>query len=171
MIILYYHVFEQLGQPSLVKLADAAARAWMKALNEDLKPVDLGRALVGGPVNRVYISRMPAELADVTIRFGAVNRSQQPDRVAQHGVFGPHHTIMLASDVVWSVTPWQRFWGIGQEDAYAALLHEFGHAMGLPHSNINSDVMAPDLGTTVISADEARRYRRFLDQPSHPIHA
>lgn len=136
--------------PELARLADKAAWAWMIALTPA----------------RVMISPMLLRLANVIIRFGQVDRSTSPARVAQHEMRGDMHFITLAADVTWRISWWQRFAGIGQEDAYAALLHEFGHAMGLPHSDRNSDVMAPDLGTTVISPDEAERYCQFLDTPS-----
>lgn len=133
--------------PSLDRLARKAADTWNRALEGliTLAPLPFG--------------------GDVQILFGPVDRRTQPTRVAQcealGGKLSRHWRITLAADVKWQITPWQRFWGIGAEDAYAALLHEFGHVFGLPHSNRN-DVMHPNLGTTVISPLEAENYRRYL---------
>jgi hypothetical protein len=68
----------------------------------------------------------------------------------------------LRPDITWRITVWQRVMGLGQEDAYSALLHEFGHCLGLPHSRNYTHVMHHELGSTVISAEEAKGYRRFL---------
>ena len=143
---LYYH-----APTELAKLMDKCAWAWMSALP-----------------GRILITPVPLRLANVLVRCGAVDRSTQADRVAQHDFSHDLHVITLASDVTWRITWWQRVAGIGQQDAYAALLHEIGHALGLPHSNLESDVMAPDLGSTVISRDEAARYCAFLDKPAMP---
>lgn len=96
------------------------------------------------------------------VEFGKVDRSLDSSRVAQFSGVRGAGVITLADDIQWSITPWQRFWGTGQEDALAALLHEFGHALGLAHSDRDSDVMSRTLGSTVISDDEAARYRQFL---------
>lgn len=130
--------------PSLQSLAATAAQRWNAALKR--------RAIVLGAL----------EQANCVVRFGAVDRRTQPDRVAEHRFGIGIHFITLAEDRRWAVTPWQRFWGLGT-DALAALLHEFGHALGLPHSDRDSDVMSPVLGSTVISDDEAARYRQFLN--------
>jgi len=130
---------------ALGRLSARAAQAWNRALNRD-------RLIIETSVN----------VANVIINFGSVDRTQSGGRVAQHSRRGSTHHITLAADVRWSITPWQRFWGLGSQDAYAALLHEFGHALGLPHSDVFSDVMHPELGSTVISADEAVRARAFL---------
>lgn len=131
------------AQPPLERLADVAARAWNRAL-------------------RTEVFR-PAWMGDVLIDFGAVDRSSQADRVAEHGRIGPKHHVTLASDIRWRVTRWERFWGLGKEDALAALLHEFGHCLGLPHSHNFTHVMHSELGSTVISAEEAKACRAFLN--------
>jgi hypothetical protein len=131
--------------PALAKLAAFAASRWNKALR-----------------CRVLAAEPSAVIADIMITFGTVDRSHDYERVAECRRRNDVIFIVLASDVTWSITFWQRVFGTGQEDALAALLHEFGHALGLPHSDRESDVMASTLGTTVISDDEAARYRRFL---------
>lgn len=140
MQITFYDYTDQLNA-----LAARAAKAWNRALKSEV--------LRKGPL---------LWSTSLRIEFAAVDRSKNFSRVAQFkGVRGVG-IITLASDIRWRTTPWQRFWGLGQEDALAALLHEFGHALGLPHSDIYSDVMHPELGSTVISADEAARARAFL---------
>lgn len=131
------------AQPPLGRLADKAARAWNRALGVE--------------------AFRPAPMASILIGFGPVDRSSQPDRVAQHERIGAMHRITLASDIRWIVTRRQRFWGLGKEDALSALLHEFGHCLGLPHSHNFTHVMHPELGSTVISAEEAKGYRAFLN--------
>lgn len=158
MIQLWYN-----ASPQLYDLASKAAGAWMKALN----PKAVQDRLYG--TNRIYLSPAPFVHADTIIAFGPVDRSASPSRIAQHELRNGKHLITLAHDVKWRVSWWQRVAGIGDHDAYAALLHEFGHALGLPHSNRVSDVMHADCGTTVISKDEAERYRRFLDANSSPL--
>ena len=133
---------------SLAVLADKAAAAWNRALSGQV-------SLLAASVN----------VANVIINFGAVDRSRDSGRVAQHELRDGTHHITLARDVRWRISAWQRFMGLGDEDALSALLHEFGHALGLPHSNRNSDVMAPDLGTTVISKDEALRFTPLASSP------
>ena len=132
--------------PALAKIAAFAALRWNKALR-----------------CRVLAPEPSAVIADIMITFGTVDRSHDYERVAEcrrrHDVI----FIVLASDVKWSVTFWQRFLGLGEQDALAALLHECGHALGLPHSDLFSDVMHDELGSTVISTDEAARYRAFLN--------
>lgn len=132
--------------PSLRLLALKAAKAWNKALRRD-----------------VLTEAASWTVCDVEIVFGPVDRRTQPNRVAEYERFKHFAFIRLASDVKWRITRWQRWLGNGEEDAYAALLHEFGHALGLPHSATFSHVMHPDLGSTVISDDEAAGYRRFLE--------
>ncbi|MCF7785577.1 MAG: matrixin family metalloprotease [Prosthecobacter sp.] len=155
MIALYYNAPKELRA-----LADKAGMQWMKAL---------GRTVQSPPL--ALLAPMPLRLANVIIQWGKVDRSKQPDRVAQHekheAQTGTRHVITLADDVKWRISWWQRTMGIGDVDAHAALLHELGHALGLPHSDRESDVMAPDLGTTVISEDEAAHYRQFLTPRSH----
>jgi hypothetical protein len=131
------------SQSPFAALADKAARMWNRAL-------------------RCEVLR-PAEIAQILIGYGAVDTRTQPGRVAQHERVGDLHRITLRPDIQWRITFWQRFLGLGDEDALSALLHEFGHALGLPHSTRVSDVMHADLGTTIISSDEAERYRRFLN--------
>lgn len=138
MITLSYY-----AQPPLERLADVAARAWNRAL-------------------RVEAFRF-VPTASILIGFGPVDRSTQPDRVAQHERIGAMHRITLASDIRWRITRWERFWGLGKEDALAALLHEFGHCLDLPHSHNFTHVMHSKLGSTVISAEEAKACRAFLN--------
>lgn len=130
------------AQPPFQRLADKAAKAWNRALRAE--------------------AFWPASMADIIIGFGAVDTRTQPGRVAQHERIGDMHRITLRPDITWRITFWQRVLGLGQQDAYSALLHEFGHCLGLPHSRNYSHVMHPELGSTVISAEEAQGYRRFL---------
>lgn len=130
------------AQPPFAALADKAAKIWNRAL-------------------RIEAFRR-AEIAQILIGYGPVDTRTQPGRVAQHEKIGSMHRITLRSDIAWRISFWQRLMGLGQEDALSALLHELGHALGLPHSDRVSDVMHANLGTTVISRDEAERYRKFL---------
>lgn len=135
--------------PSLATLAHKAAKAWNEALTfQAIIPAENAKMCQ----ERVYIG------------YGTVNRTRDPGRVAEHTIFHSTgtHFITLEQSVRWRITRWQRWLGLGDQDAYAALLHEFGHALGLPHSDRFSDVMHAELGSTVISEDEALRYRRFL---------
>ena len=132
----------------LAKLAAKAAVAWNRAL--------------AGVVSIAPPTRYQ-DAPHVAIMFGRVDRTHDFERVAEHQQWpSGGHTIILANDVQWQITRWQRWLGLGEQDAYAALLHEFGHALGLPHSDAYGDVMASTLGTTVISGAEAAGYRRFL---------
>lgn len=131
--------------PDLAKVAAFAAARWNKALG-----------------CKVLREEKHVILCNVIIAFGSVDRIHDYAHVAECRLRNGIYFITLAADVEWSTTFWQRFFGTGTEDALAALLHEFGHALGLPHSDRESDVMAPHLGSTVISADEAARYRRYL---------
>ncbi len=130
------------AQPRLQRLADKAAKAWNRALRAEA----------------FRLSTAP----DIVIAFGSVDTRTQPGRVAQHERIGDMHRITLRPDITWRITVWQRVMGLGQEDAYSALLHEFGHCLGLPHSSNYTHVMHHELGSTVISAEEAKGYRQFL---------
>jgi hypothetical protein len=130
------------AQPPFQRLADKAAKAWNRALHM--------KAFRAVPV------------ADIAISFGPVDTRTQPGRVAQHEHVDGMHIITLRPDITWRITVWQRVMGLGQEDAYSALLHEFGHCLGLPHSRNYTHVMHHELGSTVISAEEAKGYRQFL---------
>jgi len=134
--------------PKLAKLAAKAAGVW-------------NRALKG--VAEINLPTRYRDTPHVAILFGRVDRAHDFARIAEHQRWpGGGHTITLADDVQWQITRWQRWLGLGTDDAYAALLHEFGHALGLPHSDRYSDVMHSECGSTVISADEAAEYRQFL---------
>jgi predicted Zn-dependent protease len=141
--------------PELRKVTEVAVKDWNKAL--------AGRAeFIISP--SVWIGRRD----DITIDYGLVDRSNQPDRVAQaewrkvpHGTY--QWSILLDTRVKWAVTGWQRFWGLGQENALSAVLHDLGHTLGVPHSDVNHHVMHHSLGTTYISKEEAEHIREFWD--------
>lgn len=132
----------------LAKLAAKAAAAWNRALK--------GVASIEVPIRYQAAPH-------VAIMFGRIDHGLYPGRIAEHQQWpSGGHTITLDSRIKWRITRPERWLGLGDEDAYAALLHEFGHALGLPHSARYSDVMHSECGSTVISDDEATEYRDFL---------
>ena len=109
-------------------------------------------------------------VADIILKFGTVDRSEQKDRVAQckrtrdaSGVV--KWEITFADDVTWDTSAWWQFWKGGKENLLCGIMHELGHVWLNPphesrwHSDIPGDVMAPSLLNSVISNDEAARYR------------
>lgn len=77
--------------------------------------------------------------------------------------------IRLESSLRWRKdTFWDRVLGRG-EDTLAALVHEFGHVFGLPHSTDPLDVMHPEIGGDGrLSKSEKAAYRaKFLQALEH----
>lgn len=105
--------------------------------------------------------------ADIQIEFGPVDRSEDESRIAQCTKFENKNIkrwrITLANDLVWKTWSNWYFWRKYDEDAVAALLHEFGHALGFNHSDVYSDVMHPKIGSTVISKEEEVFLREKFD--------
>ena len=142
--------------PALKNVAAIAAKRWNKAL---------GRLAWFYPVIPTLAP------PNCFVVFGKVDRSDDPDRVAQCVRAASTATITLADDVKWRISTLDRVFAIGgDEDALAALMHEFGHAVGLPHAVDERDVMHGNLGSTRITSQEAENYRSFLarkaDEPS-----
>jgi hypothetical protein len=120
-------------------------------------------------LNWVYLT--PAKrVADIVIKFGTVNRSSSKDRVAQctrtrseGGLV--NWEIILADDVKWDTSSWWQFWKGGDENFLCAIMHELGHVWLNPpydsqwHSDISGDVMASSLLNSIITNEEAARYR------------
>jgi predicted Zn-dependent protease len=139
--------------PELRKVTEIAVKVWNKAL--------AGRA--------EFIIGERERITDITIVWGITDRSTSHDRVAQatripRANFSPiQWYIILDTRVKWSISGWQRFWGTGEENALSAVIHELGHTLGLPHSDVEHHVMHHSLGTTYISKEEAEFIRQFWD--------
>lgn len=76
-----------------------------------------------------------------------VRSATNPTRVAECERVRPDTwEIRLETSIRWRKdTFWDRLLGRG-EDTLAALIHEFGHVFGLPHSADPQDVMHPEIG-------------------------
>lgn len=121
------------SDPSLEKWADRAATVW----NDVLKDLTM-------------LHPWPREGAlNVSISWSrAVRTAENPTRVAQclrHSVDKWKIELDGSGQTKWALSGWKRFWGAG-EDPYMALLHEFGHVFGIPHSQFEGDVMHEDIG-------------------------
>ncbi|CAB4163351.1 hypothetical protein UFOVP806_11 [uncultured Caudovirales phage] len=143
--------------PALQKVTATAIKDW-------------NRALAGRAEFILAPGKWIGRYHDIVIDYGITNRSTSPDRVAQatrSNARGPMGTftwsIVLDTRVKWSVSGWQRFWGLSQNNALSAILHELGHTLLLPHSDVAHHVMHHSLGTTYLSAEEAASIRQFWD--------
>jgi len=124
----------------------------------------------------VYLMERRLNEADIFIGFGAVDRSEQPTRIAQCTRYKRggqvYWRIVLASDVSWDAAPWWQFWARGEHSLLAALTHEFGHVFlddnDHWHSPVVGDVMQPDLLNHLIAEDEAKRYRARFKAITNP---
>jgi hypothetical protein len=147
-----------LQRPRVMELVRRAAREWNVAMRRLV-------ALIERPRD-----------ADIFIAFGAVDRSEQPTRLAQCTRYKRggqvYWRIVLASDVSWDAAPWWKFWARGKHSLLAALTHEFGHVFlddgDHWHSPVAGDVMQPDLLNHLIAEDEAKRYRARFKAITHP---
>lgn len=146
--------------PSLTEVTHKAVATWEKALD--------GRVAI-----RIGERGTDRYHPDITVDFGKVDDTTYPGRIAQadhrtgrdgDGVTRTVWSLILGNKVKWQLTRWQRFWGIGDEDALAAVMHELGHALGFPHSGVETDVMHWQCGTSVISSYEAKLLRAFWDR-------
>ena len=153
----------QINRAAFSKLITRAAREWNQAMT-----------------GLAYF-QPAAKNARVFFRFGTVDRSTSPTRVAQcdeetvttvvngRATTRRRWTITLAADQRWDVNGWQRFWGRGL-DVLPTLVHELGHVLLPPHwhSARSGDVMHADLLNHLISADERSLYRgMWMASPKH----
>lgn len=137
------------------------------ATDDPLKPIVRKACAIWSGVLSGHVAVVPWErgrVINVTVRFAEhVRTFEHPDRVAMCKRVAPDlWAIRLEKDIKWAVTPWQRFWGNG-EDALAAVVHEMGHIFDLPHASDSSWVMHPDIGGNgKLSAKEKESYRQFF---------
>lgn len=140
----------------LKKLAEKAIAEWNKVLS-----------------GFATITLIDSNDADMHIDFGKVDRTTQSTRAAQcetHDIVKPDGTkrrkwsLVLASDMKWQITFLERLLGIGQENAYGAILHEIGHVFTFPHSVTYYHIMSPELGSTVFSKDEITGLRKYYER-------
>lgn len=90
-----------------------------------------------------------------------VRSPANPTRVAEcQRIMPDHWEIRLDSSLRWRKdTFWDRLLGRG-EDTFAALVHEYRHVFGLPHSSDPADVMHREIGGTgKLSKTEKAAYR------------
>lgn len=151
----------QINADNLTAVTKKAINTWVAALGDRVR-------------FRIVAKGGDTKQPDITVGWGTTDRSQSPDRIAQCTSYmgrndnGSQHrrsVIILDTRNTWKITWGQRWiWGQGTEDALAAVLHEIGHALGFPHSNVYSDVMNASCGTTVISNYEAKLLCEFWDK-------
>lgn len=138
------------------------------ATDDPLKSIVKKACAVWSDVLSGHVALVPWErgrVINVTVRHNylSVKTPEHPDRVAECRQHTPDMwTIYLDRDTKWAITPWQRFWGNG-EDALAAVVHEMGHIFDLPHASDPSWVMHPDIGGNgKLSTREKESYRQFF---------
>lgn len=136
------------------------------ATDDPLRSIVKKACAVWSDVLSGHVTLVPWQMGrvvNVIVRYGRTKTPNHPDRVAYCYL---HSTdlwiIYLGEDIKWAITPWQRFWGNG-EDALAAVVHELGHVFDLPHASDPSWVMHPDIGGSgKLSAKEKESYRQFF---------
>jgi len=138
------------------------------ATDDPLRSVAKKACAIWSDVLSGHVTLVPWErgrVVNVTVKFDYdVRNPEHPDRVAYcHQHKTPNlWTIYLERQLKWAITPWQRFWGNG-EDALAAVVHEMGHIFDLPHASDPSWVMHPGIGGNgKLSAKEKESYRQFF---------
>lgn len=137
------------------------------ATDDPLRSVVKKACAVWSDVLSGHVALVPWErgrVINVSVFLGSgVRTFGHPDRVAYCTKVGEDlWAIRLEKDTKWAITPWQRFWGNG-EDALAAVVHELGHVFDLPHASDPSWVMHPDIGGNgKLSAKEKESYRQFF---------
>ena len=138
------------------------------ACDDNLKSTVRKACAIWSDVFSGYVTLQPWEMGRITnviVSFGGVRNPKHPDRVAYcQNVGADLWAIRLEKDIKWAVTPWQRFWGLG-EDALAAVVHELGHVFDLPHASDPIWVMHPEIGGNgKLSTKEKASYRNFFLQ-------
>lgn len=133
--------------PNLSVFAERAAAVWNDVL-KDLVVVQLHRAQGAANVHIFWSDK--------------VRSAANPTRVAECERMGPDKwEIRFESSIRWRKNSfWDRLLGRG-EDTFAAMVHEFGHVFGLPHSADPQDVMHPEIGGEGrLTKQEKAAYRR-----------
>ncbi len=139
------------------------------ACDDNLKSTVRKACAIWSDVLSGYVTLQPWEMGrvvNITVKIGdGVQTIAHPDRVAHCKSVAPDlWAIRLERGIKWAVTPWQRFWGLG-EDALAAVVHELGHVFDLPHASDPIWVMHPDIGGNgKLSENEKASYRNFFIQ-------
>ena len=138
------------------------------ATDDPLKSVVKKACAVWSDVLSGHVTLVPWErgrVVNVTVGFySGVMTNEHPDRVAycKQVATTDLWMIYLERQLKWAITPWQRFWGNG-EDALSAVVHELGHVFDLPHASDPSWVMHPEIGGNgKLSAKEKESYRQFF---------
>jgi len=136
-----------LAEPAIHSSARKAAAKWNSILS-----------------NLVALKEDATQMLNIVIHFGNIDRQKHPGRIAECRHHGPDKwEIVIANDMQWATTWWQRFTGKGN-NLYVTMLHEFGHVFDLPHSANPSHVMHAEMnGNGSMSSAEMQSYReKFL---------
>lgn len=110
----------------------------------------------------------PGRVVNVTVLLSsAIDTFKHPGRVAECARVAPDlWQIRLLRGIKWAISPWQRFWRLG-ENAQAAVLHEMGHIFQMPHASNPNWIMHADIGGAgKLSPEEKESYRQFFVQRS-----
>jgi hypothetical protein len=140
-ILTYYSI------PQLRATADFAAKTWNSFLGDLIEFKEI---------------KAPLE-ANVVVEYGYINTIKYPGRVAECISFGNNAwDVIFSNKVKWAFSWLDRALGRG-EDARTAMVHEFGHVIGLPHASSESFVMHPEMGGNGrLGKKEKKLYRDFV---------
>lgn len=131
------------------------------ACDDRLKSVVRRACAIWSEVLSGHVRLVPWErgrIINVSVSFGVMRHGEKAHCAR---VKSDLWVIYLDREAKWATSWWSRLWG--NDDAFAAVVHEMGHIFKLPHAADPSWVMHPRYsGNGSMSRREKEHYRNFF---------